>query len=232
MWRLIFVSLCAALTGCTTLSSQLQGSLQPPSGYAYAIVSLTGRAFYPDSASLQANWQEVGHPANSGSVYAAFVTDTVFGEEGMSLAEGRLALLRLTPGHYEISDVWAQWNDQSGIIFDHQSKHFVLKKPFDVQAGETVYLGNIWVDMSNLPELQIRNEQKRDFGHIHRVWHVNDTSIIHTRILPGAVPVAGDDSGSGTDGPSYSIYPSAWSPTTNGPFSLRPFSEPIGRVPR
>jgi len=187
MRRILLFVVVMLLAGCTTMAKQLNGSLTPPPGQAYAIVSLTGRAFIPDTATMQASWNGIDN-GSSGIVYSSFVTDTVFGEEGMAPVEGRLALLRLAPGRYQIGDVWARWSDDTGFMGYQQARHFRVDAPFEVKAGETVYLGNIWVDMSNLPELQLRNEQKRDFGHIHRVWHVPDTSSVRTELLVNSHP--------------------------------------------
>jgi len=187
MRRILLLIAVVLLAGCTTMSKQLNGSLTPPPGQAYAIVSLTGRAFIPDTATMQATWNGLDNGA-SGSVYASFATDTVFGEQGMSPVEGKLALLTLAPGRYKIGGVWAWWYDDDGFLAYRWAKYFRIDAPFEVKAGETVYLGNIWVDMSNLPELQLRNEQQRDFGHIHRVWHVPDTSAVRTELLVNSHP--------------------------------------------
>ncbi|MCW3478659.1 hypothetical protein OL229_03630 [Neisseriaceae bacterium JH1-16] len=187
MRRILMLIAVMLLAGCTTMVKQLNGSLTPPPGQAYAIVSLTGRAFIPDTATMQASWSGLDN-GSSGIVYSSFVTDTVFGEQGMAPVEGRLALLRLAPGRYQIGDVWARWSDDTGFMSYQWVRHFRIDAPFEVKAGETVYLGNIWVDMSNLPELQLRNEQKRDFGHIHRVWHVPDTSSVRTELLVNSHP--------------------------------------------
>ncbi|SMF22363.1 hypothetical protein [Pseudogulbenkiania subflava] len=187
MRRLLLLCVIALLAGCTTMADQLHGSLKPPPGQGYAIFSMTVRTFTPDSASADLNWRGLDN-SRHGTVWASFNTDTVFGEEGMSPAEGKLQLVALPPGRYELQDAWGQWSDDDLWWSSYRRiTHFALHKPFDIRAGETVYLGEVWFDLNYRSEVELRDAQRRDFGHMRRVWKVNDLSSIAIRPLTGKV---------------------------------------------
>ena len=161
----------ALLSGCASMADRLHGSLTPPPGRAYAILSLTGKAFNPDLATVGMSVRDAQGRVVAEDV-ASLLTDTVFGEEGMSPVEGKLVLLELPPGDYRLAGVWGHWSDA----------------PFHLDAGETVYLGQVQLEMSFLPEVKLSDEQKRDFGHMRRVWKIPDLSRVAARPLQMAGP--------------------------------------------
>jgi len=169
------------LAGFTNANPSIQGSLTPPPGQGYAIVSLTARAIVPDNGTLEVHWNGLDNGSN-GTVRANFATDSLSSEPGMAPAEGKVILLTLAPGRYQISDAWARWDEDTGDSATYV-KHYWVNAPFEVKAGETVYLGNIMADLSFLPELQLRDEQQRDFSHIRNAWHVADTSAVRAQLL-------------------------------------------------
>ena len=177
----------ALLTGCATMADRLKGSLTPPPGQAYAIVSLTGKAFDPDRATIGLVVSDAGGRVVDENV-ASLITDTVFGEEGMSPVEGKLVLMTLPPGDYRVSGAWGHWVEDGPFGANLQMRQFRLNAPFHLNAGETVYLGQVQVEMSFLPEVKLSDEQRRDFGHMRRVWKINDLSPV--KIRPLAEPVA------------------------------------------
>lgn len=177
----------ALLSGCTTMADRLQGSITPPPGYGYAIISLTARAFDQDSATAGI------HIADStGAIVAngraSMNVDTVFGEEGMSPTDGRLQLLTLPAGHYQLTDAWGNWEEESGWGNQWHSTRQPIHADFDISAGSSVYLGEVFLDLSLRPEVRLSNQQKRDFGHMRRVWKVQDLSSVQIR--PLQLPVA------------------------------------------
>ncbi|WP_233164407.1 hypothetical protein [Chromobacterium sp. ASV23] len=180
--RTFLVAMLVALSGCTTMADRLRGSLTPPPGQAYAVVSLVGRAFNPDSATLGLTVSNA-QGREAAQDIASLTTDTVFGEEGMSPVEGKLVLLTLPPGDYRLSSVWAHWVEDGVFGADMKIKQFKLNAPFHLEPNEAVYLGEVWVDMSFLPEVALRDERKRDFGHMRRVWKVEDLSAVQIRPL-------------------------------------------------
>lgn len=177
------IALCALLlTGCASMADRLRGSLEPPAERGYAILSLTGKSANPDSAMLGLNIANA-----SGRIVAAdsasLLTDTVFGEQGKSMAEGKLLLFTLEPGQYRVEQVWANWLEDGAWGVSRKMRSFRLAAPFEVKRGEAVYLGNVNVEMSFLPEAQLRNETERDLAHIRRIWKIKDVSGIQLRPL-------------------------------------------------
>ncbi|MDN0075392.1 hypothetical protein QU481_10865 [Crenobacter sp. SG2303] len=169
------------VAGFSNANPSIQGSLTPPPGQGYAIVSLTARAIVPDNGTLEVHWYGLDN-GSSGIARANFVTDTLYSDQGMAPTEGKVILLTLAPGRYQISDAWTRWGEDTGDSTTHV-KHYGVNAPFEVKAGETVYLGNIMADLSFLPELQLRDEQQRDLDHIRNTWHVADTSFIRAELL-------------------------------------------------
>jgi hypothetical protein len=184
LWLFLLVVL---LTGCTTMADRLHGSLQPPPGEGNAIVSFTAWAFRDDETHAQLRYQGVADSSIKGSLDVSLITDTVFGEEGMSPVGGKLHLLTLPPGQYRFTDVYGYTRDDDGLLFfGTRAVHLPVNRSFTIRPGETVYLGEVRLDMSYRPEVKFQNSQPRDFGHIHRVWHVSDTSHIVVRPLAPA----------------------------------------------
>jgi len=179
------------LSACTTMADRLQGSITPPPGYGYIIVSLTAKAFDQDSANVGLHiLDSKGDMVANGR--ASMNTDTVFGEEGMSPVDGKLLLLALLPGHYQASDAWGNWIEESGWGSQWRSVTLPIHAGFDVTAGSSTYLGEVFLDLSMRPELRLSNQQKRDFGHMRRVWKVNNLSDIQIKPLQkdSALPAA------------------------------------------
>ncbi|UTH74417.1 hypothetical protein [Chromobacterium sp. IIBBL 290-4] len=183
--RTFLIAAIAALTGCASMADKLQGSLAPPLGQAYAIVSLVGKAFEPDRAVVGLQIRDAAGREAAADV-ASLNTDTVFGEEGMSPVEGKLMLLPLPPGDYRLANVWGHWAEDGAWGPYLQMKQFKQNAPFHLDAGETVYLGEVKLEMSFLPEVKYGNEARRDFGHMRRVWKVKDLSQVKIRPLAPA----------------------------------------------
>jgi hypothetical protein len=175
-----------ALSACTTMADRLQGRLEAPPAMGYAIFSLTGSAFEPDRTMLELRYQGISNSSLHGTVHASLLTDTVFGEQGMSPVEGKLELLTLPPGVYRFTEAYGYtpWDDILPMI-GPRIVRLPINRDFTIERGETVYLGEIRLDLSYRPEVILTNSQQRDFGHIHRVWHVADTSHIVVRPLAG-----------------------------------------------
>ncbi|WP_174874036.1 hypothetical protein [Vogesella oryzae] len=188
MRRLLTLCLAALLAGCSTMADQLHGSLQPPAGLGYAVFSMTARTYNPNYATANLGWRGLDNGLQ-GTVYANFGTDTVFGAEGMTPVDGKLQLLTLPAGHYQLQRAYAQWNDDPERWPFGYSGHasFRLDKNFDIQPGKTVYLGEIRFNLDYRPDVEFNDAQKRDFGHMQRVWKVNDLSAIVLQPFSGKV---------------------------------------------
>ncbi|AXK40193.1 hypothetical protein [Crenobacter cavernae] len=185
MWLRMSVLALPFLAGCAGMAGKLNGRLDPPAGQGYAVVSLTALAFEADSTRVQAAYQGGGV---RGSVYASLNTDTVFGQEGMSPVEGRLELLTLPAGRYRFVEAYGYTVDDSGVgLFGARMPRSVrlpINRDFCVEAGQTVYLGEIRVDLSYRPELLLKNSQTRDFGHMARVWKIDQNDLNRVLIHP------------------------------------------------
>ncbi|OWY40674.1 hypothetical protein CEK28_02375 [Xenophilus sp. AP218F] len=185
MRRLFFCLILMSLAGCSTMADKLNGSLTPPPGLGYAILSLTGKAFDPDRATVGIVIRDsAGRVAAEDQ--ASLLTDTVFGEEGMASQEGKLMLFKLLPGQYQVSQVWGHWVDDTPLMPGLRMQSFPLALPFEVKANQAVYLGQVQLEMSFLPEIGVADERRRDFGHMRRVWHVPELSAVAIRPLSAA----------------------------------------------
>lgn len=185
--RIGLLALTILLGGCASMADQLHGSLEPPLGEGRAIVSLTAWAFQPDRTNAGVEYQGLDDPSIHGTLYASMLTDSVFGEEGMSPVEGKLELLTLPPGNYRFTEAFGYTSeDDFPVSIGPRIVRLPVNSTFRIQPGKTVYLGEIRLDLSYKPELILKNSQKRDFGHIHRVWHVSDTSRIEVQPLVAA----------------------------------------------
>ena len=186
--RLFVLALGALLlTGCANMAERLRGSLEPPAEHGYAIVSLTGKSTNPDSAMLGLDIANAAGRVVAGDS-ASLLTDTVFGEQGKSMAEGKLMLFTLEPGQYRVERAWANWLEDGAWGVSRKMRSFRLAAPFEVKRGEAVYLGNVDVEMSFLPEARLRNESERDLAHVRRIWKIKDVSGVQLRPLGQARP--------------------------------------------
>lgn len=180
-------TLCAValLAGCTTMADTLHGSLTPPAGLGYAVFSMTVRTYAADQASAGISWLGLDNE-RYGNVSANFGTDTVFGAAGMSPVDGKLQLLPLPPGRYQLQDGYGRWNDrEEWWQMNSRYARFVLNKPFEVRAGETVYLGEVRFNLDNLPDVDFLDSRQRDYGHMQRVWKVNSLDGVIARPFSG-----------------------------------------------
>lgn len=170
------------LTGCTTMADRLQGSIQPPPGYGYAIFSLTGRAFEPDTATASLNWQSLDTLQN-GTVWASMNTDTIFGAPDTGMSEGKLELLTLPPGRYMLTTAYGNWMEEGAWSRYRKMQTYPLNLPFNVIENKAVYLGEIQLDMSYRPSVNLLDSHVRDFNHMKRIWKVQDMSPVITQLL-------------------------------------------------
>ncbi len=170
------------LAGCASMADKLQGSIAPPPGTGHVLLSLTAKAFDQDSATAGIR---IADPNGTvvASGYASMNTDTVFGEEGMSPVDGRLQLFTLPPGDYEVRDAWGNWTEEMGWTRTWRSASFPINTRFHLEAGQTLYLGEVALDLSFRPSYSLSDQHRRDFGHLSRVWKVKDSARIDIRPL-------------------------------------------------
>lgn len=180
--KLLLLLAFIGLTGCVSMADQLQGSIKPPSGYGYAIVSLTGKAFNPDSASANLNWRSLD-TLQAGTVWASMNTDTIFGGPQAGMAAGKLALLTLPPGRYVLETAYASWREETAWGSYRKLHTYPLNLTFNLNEGEAVYLGEVQLDMSYLPSASLVDSHVRDFNHMQRIWKIQDMSPVVIRLL-------------------------------------------------
>ncbi len=182
-------ALATLLAGCATTADQLHGSVQPPAGQGHAIVAMTVRTYAPDTASATLYWHGVDN-ALSGSLRADFAQDTIFGPVGSTSADGKLQLLALPPGRYQLGHAVARWRSDTGgddlAINVPRIVTLPLNLPFNVQAGQSVYLGDIRFNLDYRPDTTVLDSRQRDYSHMQRMWKVNDSNSVQPQLLPGA----------------------------------------------
>lgn len=180
--KLLLLLAFIGLTGCTTMADRLHGSIKPPPGYGYAVFSLTGKAFNPDSASANLNWKSLD-TLQAGTVWASMNTDTIFGGPQAGMAAGKLELLTLPPGRYMLVAAYGSWREEAAWGSYRKLQTYPLNLTFDVNEGETVYLGEVQLDMSYLPSAGLFDSRVRDFNHMQRIWKIQDMSPVVIRLL-------------------------------------------------
>ena len=177
------------LAGCTTMAERLHGSVQPPAGLGHAVLATTVRTYAPETASATLYWRGLDNNL-AGSLRTDFALDTIFGPAGSPSVDGKLQLLALPPGRYQLDSAIAHWRNDNGggdlIINMPRSARFALNLPFSVQAGHSVYLGDIRFNLDYRPDVTLLDSRQRDYAHMQRVWKVNDSASVQPQLLPGA----------------------------------------------
>ena len=188
MKRLLIACAAALLTGCTTLADQLQGSLQPAPDSGHAILAMTVRTYAPENATAMVYWHGLDNGLK-GVLRANFGLDSIFGPAGSDPVIGRLQLLALPPGRYMLDKATARWADDTAgdnlAINTQRSASFALGQSFTVTAGHSVYLGDIRFNLDYRPDLSYLDSHPRDYAHMQRVWHINDSDSVQLQLLPG-----------------------------------------------
>jgi len=182
-------ALAALLAGCATTADQLRGSMQPAAGQGYAVLAMTVKTYSPENASATLYWHGLDNNL-AGTLRADFALDTIFGAEGSPSADGKLQLLALPPGRYQLDRAVARWHSDTGAD-DYAIKaprivSLPLNLPFSVPAGHSVYLGDIRFNLDYRPDITLLDSRQRDYAHMQRVWKVNDSANVQPQLLPGA----------------------------------------------
>ena len=181
-------TLAALLAGCATTADQLRGSMQPATGQGHAVLAMTVQTYSPENASATLYWHGLDNNL-AGTLRADFALDTIFGAEGSPSADGKLQLLALPPGRYQLDRAVARWADSGGsdlTPLSPRSASFALNLPFSVPAGHSVYLGDIRFNLDYRPDVTLLDSRQRDYAHMQRVWKVNDSASVQPQLLPGA----------------------------------------------
>jgi len=181
-------TLATLLAGCATTADQLRGSVQPPAGTGHAILAMTVQTYSPENASATLYWHSLD-TQQRGVLHAGFASGSIFGPAGSPPAIGKLQLMALPPGRYQLDYAVARWADAGGSDLVPPSPRSVslpLNLPFSVPAGHSVYLGDIRFNLDNRPDFTLLDSRQRDYAHMQRVWKVNDSASVQPQLLPGA----------------------------------------------
>lgn len=188
--RLFIGSLLALLAGCATQQTdpqaRLAGSLAPRAGKAYVVVALSADTFQASNTYLNARFSQPG-PAEGLALQFGHSIQAKLGSDRIGDSEtgvpGKLQLLELEPGRYEFSEASSNWPDPSGREPFSQSNRLPMKHSFEVQAGESIYLGEIRLLLNDHPQVTIVDAHERDFRHIGSQWKIGDLSPLKIRLL-------------------------------------------------
>lgn len=186
--RTLLASLILLLAGCASQQppQNLAGSLSPRAGKAYAVVSLSSDDTRPSSTYLNARYTSAavqqGITMDFGrSIQTALANDRIGSGEGS--VPGRLFLLELEPGRYQFFEANSHWPDPAGREPFSQSNRLVMQHSFEVAPGDALYLGEIQLNLSNRPQVNIIDAHERDFRVISNEWKINDLSPLKVKLL-------------------------------------------------
>lgn len=181
MIKVIYLLMAVILISCTTAPNTLSNNLlAPPPGTAYAIVSITGFSFEPNYTHFEIQFRSLKNN-NKNSIHVNLLQDTIFSHDiGGPTTSGKVALLHLPVGHYRFESAYGSYMDP-----DEGGKKYVfpLSLEFSLAEKETIYLGEIHFDLSLIPKLIFSDQHPRDFGHIQRMFQINDLTQIKIRPL-------------------------------------------------
>lgn len=186
--RALLASLMLVLAGCASQQPlpNLSGSLSPRAGMAYVVVSLSSDDTQPSSTYLNARYTSAtvqqGITMDFGrSIQTALANDRIGSGEGS--VPGRVFLLELEAGRYQFFEANSHWPDAAGREPFSQSNRLVMQHSFDVAPGDTLYLGEIQLNLSNRPQVNIIDAHERDFRVIRDEWKINDLRPLKVKLL-------------------------------------------------
>ncbi|AZN35156.1 hypothetical protein [Iodobacter ciconiae] len=152
------------------------GRLIPPSGHGYVVLSLSLQSLSSDQAQLQV---VLAGADSKHSLRADISRDVISGPD--TETRGRLWVLPLAAGNYTVSEAWGEWAVK-GSNGRGAQPHFKIARPFQIAAGEVLYLGEINAQLNFAPALSYSDQTPRDFYQLKQ-WGVQDISSINTRLL-------------------------------------------------
>lgn len=175
------LALAWLLCACASAPQLREGRLQPPTGLAYAVVSVTLDALNPPYADAGICLKG---PQGNFCLEAQSNVDFVRAPGDEPDAIGRLHVVALSAGSYRIVNIHGGISDDvfgPGTLF-YQRTFFDLNDRFTLSAGEAVYLGNYHISLNNLPSFRREDARRRDFNDLRERWGVTDTSNIMPKL--------------------------------------------------
>lgn len=193
------------LVGCASTPTPQwveQGRLVPPAGKGIAVIALTGQSFNDQSAQLTLH---LDGPAGKTSEQVSLGTEMLsppsdpnylntrrlsisFRPLGIQVGNsqnvrGRVLVMPLVAGDYKVSNVTGSWLREGVQSSDLETLNLPIDKPFQLAAGEVVYLGDIHVNMNFRSNVVLGQNPERDFFNLETRRGVTDFSNILMRPL-------------------------------------------------
>ncbi|MBM5575303.1 hypothetical protein [Deefgea sp. CFH1-16] len=167
------------LSACANLQLPVvNGQLTPAAEQGLAIIGLTAQSFNNDTASANLTLQG---PSGNINLYTRLVTDFIRAPGDTPNATGRLFVVPLLPGQYRVVAADGQWRrDSMNLMNMYQYVTVPLNLPFQVKAGEVVYLGDVHLNMNYDSSVNLSNDHARDFFDLqarHGVSNFNNIAI-------------------------------------------------------
>ncbi|QZA80106.1 hypothetical protein [Deefgea piscis] len=166
------------LSACANLQLPVvNGQLTPAAGQGLAIVGLTAQSFNNDTASANLVLQG---PSGNISLYTRLVTDFIRAPGDTPNATGKLFVVPLLPGQYRVVAADGQWRQDSANLMMNMYQYVTvpLNLPFQVKAGEVVYLGDVHLNMNYDSSVNLSNDRARDFFDLQARHGVSNFSNI------------------------------------------------------
>jgi len=199
----IVLALSVLLLACANVPPTVNGSLVPPAGLAYVVISATYDAGQDGGNNGEAGVEIIGPDQKKIIVASSAGNNEIQGPTEQENAKGGLHLLSLPPGEYRILRAFGSYQE-SGFEFGFGMSrgsaysgvgmgvgastggkrfHFAvpLKAVFQLKAGEVLYIGNAHITLERIPSATISSQIPRDFNHMQKVWKVTDFSTVQIR---------------------------------------------------
>lgn len=194
-------ALSSLLLACANVPPTVNGSLVPPAGLAYVVMSTTYDAGQDSGINGEAGIEMIG-PDQKKIIAVSSPGNSEI--QGLTEnAKGGLHLLSLPAGEYRIQRAFGSYQE-SGFEFGFgvstgsaysgagmglgastggKRSHFAvpLKAVFQIMAGEVMYIGNAHIKLERIPSATISSQVPRDFNHMRKVWKVTDFSTVQIR---------------------------------------------------
>lgn len=189
MKRLLSLCLAVLLLGCASTDSQqvaqkqiIDGKFAPAPGNGIVVLSMTMQSLAPENTYANLTIQG---PAGKQFLYAQIETSMINTPGDESSPAGRVYMLSLPAGQYNVEQANGQWVLQVGRMPEAQMFFLPLNKGFTVKAGEVSYLGSIHLNINFQTTASYSNRFDRDMYDLRKRYGLTDVSNITQQALSG-----------------------------------------------
>ncbi|QZA78710.1 hypothetical protein K4H28_04680 [Deefgea tanakiae] len=188
MLKSLVLVLSFVLAGCASMRPPVEnGRLNPPPGQGLAIIALTAQSFSDDTADLALH---ISGPSGRTTAHMRLATDFIRAPGSTHNSTGRLLVLALPAGQHMITNATGSWRrDSNSSMFMREFINVDIQQPFNLAAGEVVYLGQVHVNMNFRSDVRFSQNIERDFFDLNARSGVTDVSNIVIRPLNAAATV-------------------------------------------